>query len=86
MFILFSLLMVIVALIPFYIMYIFFDSYSKLQSVLEGYEIIFCDICHKYLKIDQMLVIKEEGKDDLYLCSQCTEDFYNDRDNRTRDE
>jgi len=86
MFIVFSLLMVIVALIPFYIMYIFFDGYSKLQSVLEGYEIIFCDICHKYLKIDQMMVVKEEGKDDLYLCSHYTEEFYSDRNNRTQDQ
>lgn len=85
MIILYCIIMMCIACIPVYIMVMFFKSYDRLHRVLEENDIIYCDICHRYLKLDHMKIVEEKDQDPLFLCNDCVNEFYHYKEESTDD-
>lgn len=79
--VLYCLIMLLVACVPFYVMMAFLKSYDELHRVLEENEIIFCDLCRKYFKLHEMLRIDEKGKEPIFICKTCLENTQTNMDN-----
>ena len=77
----YTIVLSLVACIPFFIMWIFFKDYSNLQNILTKHEIIFCDICREHDHYKNLLRVDEEDHDPIFICHECYKDYTNDRSN-----